>query len=146
MVDNLLYVSRATLPARSHCEEVAEILETARPRNQALGVTGALIFTRDNFAQLLEGSGDAIEQLMADIEQDPRHADVRIVRRQKNVSRRFSRWSMAYGGPSIFIARHVRVLAASFSAPSDLHVARLTDLMASLSAGPAPAVNAGGVK
>lgn len=144
MVDNLLYVSRATLPERTDCEEVAGLLETARPRNQALGLTGALIFTRDHFAQLLEGPGDAIGRLMMTIERDPRHTDVRIVHQEKDVGRRFDSWNMAYAGPSIFIARHVRVLAASFSAPSDLHVARLMDLMVSLSKQPEPGVDAPG--
>jgi hypothetical protein len=128
----LLYVSRAALPAPTGCDEVADILDGARLRNQALGITGALIFTGEHFAQLLEGRGDAIGRLMKDIERDPRHTDVRIVQRENDVDRVFDRWSMAYAGPSIFIARHIRVLTAIFSTPNSLHVTRLVDLMISL--------------
>ena len=133
MIDNLLYVSRSTLPPDTSASEIDEILSTARSRNEALGVTGALIFTNDNFAQLLEGPGDAIEQVMASIQRDPRHEDVRIVRTDKDVARRLEGWHMAYDGSSVFIARHVRALAASFVTPSDRHVTRLLDLMISLS-------------
>ena len=133
MVDSLLYVSRAALPTREGSTELAEILAVARTRNRALDVTGAIIFTQDNFAQLLEGPRAAIDQLMASIRQDPRHTDVRTVRQEQDVARRFEGWHMAYEGPSVFIARHVRVLSASFSTPSDLHIARLMDLMVSLS-------------
>jgi hypothetical protein len=133
VVDSLLYVSRATLPTREGCAEIAEILAIARSRNRALDVTGAIIFTQNNFAQLLEGPRSAIDQLMASIRQDPRHTDVRTVRQEQDVARRFGGWHMAYEGPSVFIARHVRVLAASFSAPSAVHIARLMDLMVSLS-------------
>lgn len=133
MVDNLLYVSRSTLQTGTDALEIEDILATARSRNQALDVTGALIYTNDNFAQLLEGPPDAIEQLMIGIQQDPRHTDVRTVREEKDAFRRFKGWHMAYNGSSVFIARHVRVLAASFAAPSDAHATRLMDLMTSLS-------------
>jgi hypothetical protein len=135
-VDNLLYVSRATLPAHTDGDRLAEILAIARARNRALGVTGALIFTGDNFAQLLEGPRRSIDEIMIDIQQDPRHSNVSIVRDENGVGRRFQGWDMAYAGSSIFIARHVRVLAASFSTPSDSHIARLMELMVSLSAHP----------
>jgi hypothetical protein len=135
MIDSLLYVSRPALRSDSDGSEIQDILAVARPRNQSLGVTGALIFTNDNFAQLLEGPADAIDQLMTSIRQDPRHKDVRTVREEKDVTRRFDGWHMAYNGSSLFVARHVRVLAATFDAPSEAHAARLMDLMTSLSRG-----------
>lgn len=133
MVDTLLYVSRATLPTNMDEDEIAHILATARERNGALGVTGALIFTRDNFAQLLEGPRSAINELMIGIRRDARHTDVRVVREENGVIRRFHGWNMVYNGSSVFVARHVRVLAATFSTPSDLHITRLMELMVSLS-------------
>jgi hypothetical protein len=135
MIDSLLYVSRAALRTDTDGSGIEDILAVARPRNQSLGVTGALIFTNDNFAQLLEGPADAIDQLMISIGRDPRHKDVRTVREEKDVTRRFEGWHMAYNGSSMFVARHVRVLAASFDAPSEAHTARLMALMISLSRG-----------
>jgi hypothetical protein len=133
VIDNLLYVSRAALPTRTCESELDDILAAARSRNRTLGVTGALIFTHDNFAQLLEGPPGALEKLMSSVQRDPRHTEVKIVGNEKNTTRRFADWDMAYGGSSVFIARHVRVLAASFAAPNHKHASRLMDLMVSLS-------------
>lgn len=135
VINCLLYVSRATPQMRTDVSGIDHILATARSRNQALGVTGALIFTQDNFAQLLEGPPHTIDQLMSSIKQDHRHTDVRTVCEKRDVSRRFEGWHMAYEGSSVFVARHVRVLAASFATPSDAQTARLMDLMSSLSQG-----------
>ena len=133
MIDATLYVSRATLEIGAGDTVLDEILSAARARNRTLDVTGALIFTQNHFAQLLEGPAAAIDQLMSSIERDPRHRDVKIVRTERNTVRRFAGWHMAYDGSSVFVARHVRVLAASFSKPSEAHVSRLVDLMVSLS-------------
>jgi hypothetical protein len=95
----VLYVSRATLTPDNGRAEVARILEVARVRNMALGVTGALISVEGRFAQLLEGSADAVNQLMVAILRDTRHADVRIVRMNETDERRFATWSMAEIAP-----------------------------------------------
>jgi hypothetical protein len=133
----LLYVSRAT-PARHPSQEIDAILSVARSRNAALGVTGMLIFTQDNFAQLLEGPGHALDRLMKSIERDPRHTAVRTLLTQEIASRTFEGWNMGYEGSSEFIARHIRVLTATFVAPSELHITRLMQLMASLRASAEP--------
>jgi hypothetical protein len=132
VLNKLLYVSRATPLARSSPKEISRILADARIRNEALSVTGALIFTHDNFAQLLEGPERALTQLMLSIERDPRHTEVRTLLREESTSRTFQGWDMAYEGSSLFIARHLRVLTASFVDPNKLHIERLMDLMASL--------------
>lgn len=135
MTDSLLYVSRAALKAGAGGSEIEEILATARSRNQSLDVTGALIHTNEGFAQLLEGPSTAIKKLMESIKRDARHTDVRILREETDVDRRFEGWHMAYDGSSIFVARHVRVLSASFAAPDEAQVTRLLDLMMSLAGG-----------
>jgi len=53
---------------------------------------------KDWFAQLLEGSTEAVETLMHRIERDPRHADVTVLRVIPQDKRRLGRWSMAYAG------------------------------------------------
>jgi hypothetical protein len=132
VLNKLLYISRATPLAHAGASEIDRILSAARIRNESLQVTGALISTQDNFAQILEGPQDALDQLMESIERDPRHTEVRTLLRQDNVLRTFEGWHMAYEGSSLFIARHIRVLTACFQAPNEIHVTRLMDLMASL--------------
>jgi Sensors of blue-light using FAD len=138
VLHKLLYVSRATPQARDRPDAIEEIVAAARSRNAALGVTGMLIFTQDNFAQILEGPGHALDRLMRSIERDPRHTEVRTLLRQEIESRTFQGWRMGYEGSSVFIARHIRVLTACFVAPSGLHVSRLMELMASLRTAPEP--------
>lgn len=91
----LLYVSRAGLAPGGERAQVERILEVARPRNLALGVTGALICMNGLFAQVLEGRRDDVNHLMVAILRDTRHADVRIVWVADIAQRRFATWSMA---------------------------------------------------
>lgn len=140
----LLYVSRAVLPPSGGDEEVARIVARSRARNQALQVTGALVFTNDHFAQILEGPPESVDLLFAAIEADRRHAALRCY--QEWPARRFyPDWSMAYSGPSTFVDRRIRPLFAAMEArPESLARAELKDLMHELAraAGPAAAAEA----
>ena len=91
----LLYISRAALAPGSERAQLDRILEVAHVRNLALGVTGALVPVGGWFAQVLEGSEIAVNQLMVAILRDTRHADIRIVRVNEIAARRFPSWSMA---------------------------------------------------
>ncbi len=105
---SLLYVSRSCLAPGETEFEVNKIVATARSQNEPAGITGALIFTQTHFAQYLEGPADAVDALMEKLRQDPRHADVQVVRAHQFTRRHFSDWSMAYGGSSIYVAHLVR--------------------------------------
>jgi predicted sulfurtransferase len=90
----LLYVSRAA----GHVvqEDVDRIVAVSTSNNAARDVTGVLLFSGEHFAQVLEGSAEALQELMAAIEADTRHADVRTLVRAASTQRRFARWSMLY--------------------------------------------------
>jgi hypothetical protein len=103
----LLYISRSTIPPNEAVVSLNQIVETAHSRNPTLGLTGALLFTGEHFAQVLEGDGASIDVLMADICRDRRHEEVQIVHHGPLAERRFNVWSMAYFGPSQFVAGHV---------------------------------------
>ncbi len=76
----LLYCSRNALPVESDmASEVRAIVEAARPRNAAAGVTGGLLASASGFAQALEGPRDTVERLFQHISADPRHADVSVL-------------------------------------------------------------------
>jgi hypothetical protein len=96
----IVYFSRSDLPASAEgaAAEIRRILEASRRNNPALGVTGALIFSRGAFGQLLEGPPDALERLFERIQADPRHREVTLLDYAAAPAREFPEWSMAYVG------------------------------------------------
>lgn len=110
MLASLLYVSRSRLDAVEGAAQVEHIVELARLRNERLGVTGALIFTGASFAQVIEGSAAAVAELIARIQEDSRHENVRVVENDRIEERRFGPWQMAYSGPSFYVNRHIKPL------------------------------------
>lgn len=131
---SLLYVSKSTLGAREANEAARQIASGSVQVNARLGLTGALIFTGEYFAQIIEGCRPNIDELMVKIGQDPRHTDLKIVDRNDEFQRRFSDWSMAYIGPSQFVSRHVLQLLEPSSAERKWRAAKwMSELMAEFS-------------
>lgn len=89
----LLYVSRLQ---NDDITVVPTILKTARANNSIHGETGVLIFDGIHFAQLVEGTHDAIEQLRRNLERDKRHAEMRVLSDGPAVSRCFNQFRMGY--------------------------------------------------
>lgn len=107
---SLLYVSEASDDVQDGSEPIEPIVEVSLERNSTLDVTGALVFTNRNFAQVLEGRREAVEELMLSINRDPRHRDVDVIVVEDIERRRFPDWNMAYSGPSTFVDKHIRPL------------------------------------
>jgi hypothetical protein len=95
---SLLYVSRSCLSGADFNAQLQEILDKAVHRNLANGITGALVHTGGDFAQILEGPEGKVSQIMASILIDPRHERVSIVRRDAIERRSFPNWGMALVG------------------------------------------------
>lgn len=72
------------------------MLDGARSRNAALGITGMLLYSNGRFIQVLEGQADVLDVLYAKIASDPRNDHVRTVLRRSIAERDFPNWSMAY--------------------------------------------------
>ncbi|WP_176596186.1 MULTISPECIES: BLUF domain-containing protein [Sphingobium] len=98
------YISKSRLDTTDAEESIQEIVHISIPRNRSLDVTGALMFTGRRFAQYLEGAPAAIEELRASILRDRRHEEVRTVASGIAPHRHFVTWSLAYAGPSHFVA------------------------------------------
>ncbi|MDN3919293.1 BLUF domain-containing protein [Roseateles violae] len=92
MERRVFYISRSLATP----EQTEQILVGARLRNQRSGVSGALLFTGGHFAQLLEGSPQALATTMAVIEADPRHEALTRLIESDIEQRRFADWTMAY--------------------------------------------------
>jgi hypothetical protein len=95
---SLLYVSHSRIGAPDTHGQLDAIVAVSLARNAALKVTGALVSTPRAFAQILEGPGEAIDELMDSINRDPRHTGVSVLIHEPIRGRRFSRWSLAYAG------------------------------------------------
>lgn len=88
----LFYISRSL----STPLDVEAILASSRRQNLRRGVTGILLFSGGHFAQLLEGSAQALRETMAAIDADPRHEAVTRLMEGPLAQRRFANWSMAF--------------------------------------------------
>jgi hypothetical protein len=66
--------------------------------NQALGITGVLIFENDRFGQVIQGKADQIDALWNRIQKDQRHKNVRLIDRKPISERTFSKWTMVFQG------------------------------------------------
>jgi len=76
--------------------ELVELLEAIRPKNDQLDLTGMLLYSGGNVIQTLEGPEESVEKVFAAIEADPRHAGIRVLRREQVETRAFPEWSMGF--------------------------------------------------
>lgn len=104
---SLLYVSRCAVPASLWSSALADIQSVSVANNSALNITGLLIATPDWFAQLLEGPPENVDRVMMSILADPRHYDVRIVRREMIAKRRGPTWRLVRFDRGAFETNHV---------------------------------------
>lgn len=95
---SLLYISRSRLTGDDPDRQLSDILATAISRNLRSGITGALVSTGKDFAQVLEGDESDVVGVMGSILLDPRHDHVRIISRETVSERSFPNWGMALIG------------------------------------------------
>jgi len=110
MLRSLVYVSRSLVPDTDASSMIADIVAVGSERNAACGVTGALVYSGNHFAQLLEGPDTAVERLLTSIRADGRHTDLLVVRDTEVEERQFDGWGLAYNGRSSFIDKHIAPL------------------------------------
>jgi signal transduction histidine kinase len=93
-VYQLVYASKA---AEGFSEkDLVDILRIARKTNKELLITGALVYNKGFFLQLLEGEREAVETLFKDIENDTRHKKVNCFNRNEVPNRIFPDWYMGF--------------------------------------------------
>ena len=89
---SLTYTSLARLDLQS--SDLEEIHRSARELNALDGITGLLVFNGTHFLQIVEGSRDAIEDLLDRLRRDPRHSGLEVRDERKIQARSFPDWSM----------------------------------------------------
>lgn len=77
-------------------EDLKILLEKARNKNNAKGITGMLLYRSGFFMQALEGEEDAIDQLFEVIKHDPRHSHAVQIYKNELTERAFRDWSMGF--------------------------------------------------
>lgn len=97
---HIIYVSQAAKAFSK--DDLAGLLSHSRTRNSADGITGLLIyrynddFRRGNFLQVLEGTGEALDDVWRRISGDPRHHTVIVLEEGESDERMFGDWSMGF--------------------------------------------------
>lgn len=91
---SLTYVSSSA--GLISAEQLGAMLAAIRPKNEALGITGMLLYSDGNIIQTLEGPEDAVEETFRSIEEDPRHRGIIVVLREPVTERAFPDWSMGF--------------------------------------------------
>lgn len=124
----LIYISKSSIDPSAMDAEIARIVARSCVRNEARGITGALIASPVHMAQYMEGPADAVDRLIGGISLDSRHRDVRVIATGERAGRLFPDWSMAYVGGSVYVRRS---LARLVDPPADAQraVARVLTLM-----------------
>lgn len=80
--------------------QIKSILDTSLANNKAKGITGALIFNKDYFVEVIEGEREEISRAFCSISKDPRHSEPVIIECVPIDERAFDCWSMSYAGKS----------------------------------------------
>ena len=92
----LCYFSRSLIQgsAAARVSEVERLLFVSRIVNARFGITGMLLSSEDCFAQILEGTPDAVGEIFGRIERDWRHTGVTLLHDKAVASRAFADWAM----------------------------------------------------
>jgi hypothetical protein len=95
MLFRLIYQSRNLLRRPTGSSHLLDIVRSAERNNLALTLTGALLFDKDHFFQVLEGERGKVTNLFIRIAQDSRHDDLSLIDARSVSGRQFPNWSMA---------------------------------------------------
>jgi hypothetical protein len=90
----ILYMSRATdllTPT-----DLVTLVRQARRNNEVAAITGMLVYSGQQFLQIIEGEPQAVARLLARLQQDARHMAYRRLADEVIAERSFATWSMAF--------------------------------------------------
>ena len=119
-----VYISKAVGKAGQNLLSIVEILGESQRNNARDGLTGLLLSHGGWFLQVLEGDRGRTAMLMARLERDPRHSDIRVLAEGEAPGRAFSDWSMG----QVLVTPQIEDDLAGQSIP-DLDGRAATDLL-----------------
>ncbi|MGI4835323.1 MAG: BLUF domain-containing protein [Janthinobacterium lividum] len=91
---HIIYGSRAVTPFSDG--DLLTLLLQARSHNQLHDISGALVYSKGQFMQVIEGEEEALAVLYERLLRDPRHAQLVKYAEKAIAERSFGEWSMAF--------------------------------------------------
>lgn len=91
---HIMYISTATVTVNE--ATLKEMLVIYRRNNLRNGITGLLLYSGDQYVQLIEGEEEAVHQLFSKIENDPLHKNLLKLADGPIQQRLFHEWSMGF--------------------------------------------------
>ena len=84
--------------AQPNCtqDDILDILHVSRRKNKECDVTGCLIYHKDSFIQILEGTKKDVKKIYKSITKDTRHYAIKLLWEGSLEARAFSDWNMAF--------------------------------------------------
>ena len=103
MFRRLAYVSRPreNLPLT----EIPRIVAVCRAHNEADGITGVLLYTGDDFVQVIEGPVAVVTRLWSRILADPRHHEIVKFLDEPSPSRWYQDWRVGFPSDAALVSR-----------------------------------------
>ena len=90
----VIYCSQATHDVSP--DELVALLEVSRRNNEAVGLSGMLLYSSQSFLQVLEGDPAALEETYRRIGGDDRHANLRLLMDAEVTAPLFPDWTMGF--------------------------------------------------
>ena len=90
----IIYASQATFDLSP--EELVSLLERARVKNEAAGLSGMLLYSNQSFLQVLEGDDETLADAYSRIEVDDRHTNLRLLMKDDVTTPLFPDWTMGF--------------------------------------------------
>lgn len=94
MVYYLAYMSSSR--AEWSEQQVRDLVASSQRHNEALGVTGVLLYKGGSFLHVLEGEREVVRALFDRVGRDPRHHRILVLLQGEQPEREFGDWSMAF--------------------------------------------------
>ena len=88
------YLSQESAPLSS--DALLGLVTQCHRNNPGKGLTGLLLHGNGTFLQVLEGEPAVVDALLEAIGRDPRHTNMKVVRREEVSSRQYADWSMGF--------------------------------------------------
>ena len=103
MIRRIAYVSRPRTGLSF--AEIPRIVAASRARNTLSGITGVLLFTGQDFAQLIEGPPRPVADLWQCIRADPRHHDLAVFLDERAPAPWFGDWRVGFPSDAVVTAQ-----------------------------------------
>jgi hypothetical protein len=97
-MQQISYASLSNADANQILIDLRDILTEARNFNHQHQITGALYYADGHFFQCLEGQSEDLEYLLAKLQSDPRHSQLKIFKSKEIITRNFNNWAMKFVG------------------------------------------------